>query len=326
VWLSRCRDSFARMLDDKQEKEKEQKKDEKKIKQQADEVLHFRMLKGKDQVGQIDLDDDEGQSEMSKALGEAVQSEDLSYRLSRITQLTGLADPIYAEAFVTVHQYDIVLDVLVINQTDDTLQNVCLELATVGDLKLCERPQQYTLGPKASRNIRANIKVSSTETGIIFGNIIYETANPNMPSPPKDEMAPDNRNCVILNDIHIDIMDYIAPASCSDVQFRSMWAEFEWENKVAVNTSITDVNEFLEHIIKSTNMRCLTPRSALEGDCGFLAANLYAKSIFGEDALVNISIEKQGDGKICGNIRIRSKTQGIALSLGDKITLKQKGQ
>ena len=30
--------------------------------------------------------------------------------------------------------------------------------------------------------------------------------------------APDNRNCVILNDIHIDIMDYIAPASCSDVQ------------------------------------------------------------------------------------------------------------
>jgi hypothetical protein len=45
------------------------------------------------------------------------QAEDLSYRLSRITQLTGLADPVYAEAFVTVHQYDIVLDVLVINQT-----------------------------------------------------------------------------------------------------------------------------------------------------------------------------------------------------------------
>ena len=37
---------------------------------------------------------------------------------------------------------------------------------------------------------------------------------------------------VVLNDIHIDIMDYIAPATCADVQFRSMWAEFEWENKV----------------------------------------------------------------------------------------------
>jgi coatomer subunit beta len=56
-----------------------------------------------------------------------------------------------------------------------------------------------------------------------------------------------------------------------------------------------------------------------------LAANLYAKSVFGEDALVNVSIEKQPDGKLGGYIRIRSKTQGIALSLGDKITLKQKG-
>jgi len=37
---------------------------------------------------------------------------------------------------------------------------------------------------------------------------------------------------VVLNDIHIDIMDYISPASCHDVMFRAMWAEFEWENKV----------------------------------------------------------------------------------------------
>ena len=68
----------------------------------------------------------------------------------------------------------------------------------------------------------------------------------------------------------------------------------------------------------------LLPPSALEGQSGFLAANLYAKSIFGEDALVNVSVEQRADMKICGYIRIRSKTQGIALSLGDKITLKQK--
>ena len=43
----------------------------------------------------------------------------------------------------------------------------------------------------------------------------------------------------MLNNIHMDIMDYISPASCSDMSFRSMWAEFEWENKVAVNTDIT---------------------------------------------------------------------------------------
>lgn len=41
------------------------------------------------------------------------------------------------------------------------------------------------------------------------------------------------RNVVVLNDIHIDIMDYIVPAVCSETEFRTMWAEFEWENKVS---------------------------------------------------------------------------------------------
>lgn len=40
-----------------------------------------------------------------------------------------------------------------------------------------------------------------------------------------------DRGVVVLNDIHIDIVDYIQPALCSDADFRQMWAEFEWENK-----------------------------------------------------------------------------------------------
>ena len=51
-----------------------------------------------------------------------------------MTQLTGFSDPVYAEAYVNVNQYDIVLDVLVVNQTNDTLQNLTIELATLGKL------------------------------------------------------------------------------------------------------------------------------------------------------------------------------------------------
>ena len=75
--------------------------------------------------------------------------------------------------------------------------------------------------------------------------------------------------------------------------------------QVAINTTIPDVKDFLTHIVASTNMKCLTPPSALSGSCGFLAANLYAKSVFGEDALVNLSVEKGADGKLSGYIRIR---------------------
>lgn len=312
VWLKNCRTSFAMMINDKLSREMEEKKSKAQdLYAQPDDLIDFYHLKRTKGMTQLELED-EVQDDLKRATGESTKEGD-SRKLNKVLQLTGFSDSVYAEAYVTVHQYDIVLDVTILNRTNETLQNLCLELATMGDLKLVERPQNYALAPNTSKQIRANIKVSSTETGVIFGNIVYETSSVL------------DRNVVVLNDIHIDIMDYIAPASCADIAFRNMWAEFEWENKVAINTSIQDVREFLQHIVDSTNMKCLTPPSALEGDCGFLAANLYAKSVFGEDALVNVSIEKQSDGKLSGYVRIRSKTQGIALSLGDKITLKQKG-
>jgi len=245
----------------------------------------------------------------------------LAEMLDRVQQLTGFADPVYAEAFVTVHDYDIVLDITVTNRTNQTLKNLAVELAVMGDLKIVERPQNYTIGPQGSQVIKASIKVSSTETGHVFGNIVYETSG----SGPCDQPT---KNIVNLNDIHVDIMDYIRPASCSEDEFRRMWAEFEWENKVAVNTEVQSCPVFLKHIQKITNMNCLTPDAALSGSCNFLAANLHARSVFGEDALVNLSVEKRtpagGTVKLVGYMRIRSKTQGIALSLGDRIQAKQR--
>jgi coatomer subunit beta len=186
---------------------------------------------------QLELED-EVATDLKRATGALTSTVDSERKLNRMLQLTGFSDPVYAEAYVTVHQYDIVLDVTVMNRTTETLQNLCLELATMGDLKLVERPQNYTLAPGDSKQIRANIKVSSTETGVIFGNIVYEATG-----------AAD-RSVVVLNDIHIDIMDYISPASTADVGFRNMWAEFEWENKVAVNTSIGDVQVRLPRVCK----------------------------------------------------------------------------
>lgn len=313
LWLEECRGSFAQLTSDKQVREAaEAKAQDIRSACQADDLIDFHHLKARKGLSQIEIED-EVTTDLQRAAGLAEAFEADSKRLNRVLQLTGFSDPVYAEAYVTVHQYDIVMDVTVVNRSSETLQSLCLELATMGDLKLVERPQNYTLAPGDVKVIRANIKVSSTETGVIFGNIVYEGTGYS------------ERNVIVLNDIHIDIMDYISPATCADVQFRNMWAEFEWENKVAINTSFTNVVEFLNHIVNTTNMRCLTPPSALDGECGYLAANLYAKSVFGEDALVNVSVEKQSDGKLGGYIRIRSKTQGIALSLGDKITLKQKG-
>lgn len=89
------------------------------------------------------------------------------------------------------------------NQTTETLQNLTVEFSTLGDLKLVEHPTTHSMGPHSFQSIKSNIKVSSTETGVIFGNIVYDRSG-------------SQENFVVLNDIHIDIMDYIHPQTCNE--------------------------------------------------------------------------------------------------------------
>merc|ERR1712002_1315624 len=316
VFNTECREALGQMLEAQVQVEGTNTGMEKKVVSiQPDSPINFLQLSKLDSlVGAGDILD----ISLNQALGtgKISKADFANSKLNKVTQLTGFSDPVYAEAYVNVNQYDIVLDVLVVNQTRDTLQNCTLELATLGDLKLVEKPQPIVLAPNDFANIKANVKVASTENGIIFGNIVYDVKG-----------STSDRNVVILNDIHVDIMDYIVPASCTDLEFRQMWMEFEWENKVTVNTQMTELKQYLDYLCKSTNMKCLTPEKALIGSGDYMAANLYARSIFGEDALANLSIEKaldSPDAAVTGHIRIRAKSQGMAISLGDKINKVQK--
>lgn len=240
------------------------KKEEEAPQTQADDLIHFRQLKSMTVSAGDVVDLDDG-ADLARATGYNKANSLWDQELSHCYPLSGFADPVYAEALVTVHEYDIVLEILVINRTPNTLSNLTVELSTMGDMKIVERPQAHNIGAHDQMTIRASIKVSSTETGHIFGTIVYT------------DMSVQEQKLIHLNDIHMDIMDYIRPATCSDELFRSMWAEFEWENKVAIATSITSLNEFLDHIVTSTKMKCLTAPSSQNDKSNFLAANLYAR-------------------------------------------------
>ncbi|KAI1727742.1 coatomer beta subunit appendage platform domain-containing protein [Ditylenchus destructor] len=319
IFLNECRASLELMLVAKGDVDRHEDGHAKKSKiVQPDATISFTQLSAR--VGEGVTGTNLFDLSLSQALGTAPKTSKFDFatsKLGKVIQLAGFSDPVYAEAYVNVNQYDIVLDVLVVNQTADTLQNLCLELSTVGDLKLVDKPTPMTLAPHDFTNIKATVKVASTENGVIFSTIAYDVRG-----------STSDRNCVYLEDIHIDIMDYIVPGTCTDTEFRSMWAEFEWENKVGVVTPISDLRLYLDHLSLQTNMKLLTTDAALEGDCGFLAANFCAHSIFGEDALANVCIEKSDpldpSSSIIGHIRIRAKSQGMALSLGDKINSAQK--
>src|SRR5690606_25830102 len=114
------------------------------------------------------------------------------------------SDPVYVEATVVVHDFDIVIDFLIINRTDQTLTNVEVELFVVGDLKLTDRHPPFTMAARDQRTLTTNIKVSSTETGHVYGNISF------------DHPQQLTTNIVSLQEIYIDIMNYIKPATCTD--------------------------------------------------------------------------------------------------------------
>jgi len=314
-----------------------------------DECMMFRQLresKGMD-TGNDGLDDDDfgnasGVGVMGKAASEGAL---FAERLAKVTQMTGLADPVYVEAFLQVHSFDLGLELLMVNRTTETLQNVVVELSTQGDLKLVDRPAAITLAPGQQTMVHASIKVGSTETGVIFGYVTY------------DKNGAADKESIALGELRVDVLDYIERASIGDFSFRAMWSEFEWENKININTSMTEVGTYLEHIMRNTNMTIvggarkkidpkdkkkdkkekLSKEEAQEmiresvgiqkllDSSSFVAVNLYSKSIFGEDALANVSIEKLPDGKLTGSVRVRSRKQGIALSLGDRIAAVQRG-
>lgn len=267
TFLEDTRKAFRAMVQVEDKKRAAKEASEKaKAAVQIDDAIPIRQFTKKtalEGAEEIELD-------LAKATGGDSTVESAASKLSRVVQLTGFSDPVYAEAYVTVHQFDIVLDVLLVNQTVETLQNLSVEFATLGDLKVVERPSTHNLGPRDFLNVQATVKVSSTDTGVIFGNIVYDGASST------------ETHVVILNDIHADIMDYIQPAHCTETQFRTMWTEFEWENKVNINSKAKTLREFLKQLMENTNMACLTPEASLKGDCRFLSANLYARSVFGE--------------------------------------------
>lgn len=75
----------------------------------------------------------------------------------------------------------------------------------------------------------------------------------------------------------------------------------------------------------------MTQINEADAMAGFLVANFYTKSKFEEDCLINVSIErvvnnaqaaeaKDSDEpkvKITGMIRLRAKTEGMALCVGE---------
>jgi coatomer subunit beta len=291
-----------------QRKQRKLAKTKEAIAVQPDELIQYRQLRDAES-GEADFEFEIGAADVTAdsdldflgAKKKKVNSEVRTY------QLTGLSDEIYVEGRLEIHQYDLILNLLLVNRTKNTLPSVNVTLLTLGSIKIVEKPITTNLKGYSSDTLRASLKVFNTENGGIYGYVNYEAINP---------------VSIPLDGIEIDFMDSLHPGHCTELEFKKMWADYEWENKIIVTTTITDIVEYIETLQKKLNANRLTPLTGKES--GFLVTTFYAKSKFDEDALLNVSIEKTKEGKINGLIRIRAKTEGMAGCIGNRIKQLQK--
>eukprot|EP00299_Pterocystis_sp_00344_P020092 c9895_g1_i2.p1 GENE.c9895_g1_i2~~c9895_g1_i2.p1 ORF type:complete len:923 (+),score=252.80 c9895_g1_i2:39-2807(+) len=272
---------------------------------QVDDLITFRQLKATSALTQLEIEDQEFSGARHATGG---SSNDFISRLNNITQLTGISEPIHVEVLTTVHQFDLVLDFLFINRTNDTLENILLDLVMSGPLEACERLQPFKLASKQQVSLKVSVKIKAAEKSSVVGTVTFDA------KPGSGESG-----SIDLAEVPISVVNLLRPAKCANHEFVSMWADFEWENAVPLTTSFTDVGDVLQHLIAKTHVECLTSRDALEGDPELLCAKLFAKTVFDEALLISVCFEKQETGKVGGCVRIRSKEKGVALVVGDHV-------
>lgn len=163
-------------------------------------------------------------------------------RSSKAMPLSGYSDPVYVEVVMQINHLNLIVEILLVNQTDETLEDVSVALGTHGESKILEKPQGVTLAPRAETTVYATIRLSSTEAGVIFGYCSFQ------------RRSSVDKEYTNLNELQIDLLDCIQRAWMGSLTFRTMWAEFEWENKLALQLPSDDAMSFTLLLLLHTKM------------------------------------------------------------------------
>lgn len=212
-------------------------------------------------------------------------------------QLTGYTDPIYVEAIFEDHYMNLLVTLVLLNRTKKTLQNVLVEMFIKEDVKVVEKPQMFNLAPGQAKIMKLVFRICSTEEGNLFGYITYSSASGNIP------------HIIPLEYVKINYLDNIQKEKASEKRFKRLWADLVWENKFQILSKLAWPYDFVMKIADKLNLQLVSPLTLFDKTSPLLVANLFGKSKFGEELLLNVSIEKGPDDKVKAACKIRAKSR-----------------
>lgn len=233
----------------------------------------------------------------------------LSDRRQSTVQLSGLGDPLYVETTIFYNKHELVLDILVINQTDYYLQEIFLDFISSKHLSLSAH--SWTNGLSLQKHSATTFKVSFS---IQEAASHFISASASFKFPKNEQYA--SIFVQNLSDITVGISNFLEPVG--SINFREHWKEMDWENirpTTITNRGNTQLDDLLDRVVVAVHGTVC----GREKFVNFLVANIAAQTIRNTPVLINLCISQKEQTTI--EMRVRSKDDEIVKCVMDRIVL-----
>lgn len=212
-------------------------------------------------------------------------------------QLSGLGDPLYIETNYTHSKYEIVLDLLVINQTSSYLQNISIDFNFSKNIQMVSTIAPFSLQPNGSITLMAQFSILESLASFITATITFKY-------PKKNDYSgrPFVQN---LSEVVFDISTLLEGA---DINFKDHWKNLEWENIYSI-TIRKDCKDMLLQIANRINGHMC---DKLE-NYGFVVGNIACYTTQKMLVLINVCISAGQNSHV--ELRVRSTNEELVKNI-----------
>ena len=217
-------------------------------------------------------------------------------------QLSGLGDPLYIEADCVYSKYEIILDLLVINQTTSYLQDMAIDFNFSQNIQMVTSVEPFSLQPSSAITLKAQFSINETLASFVTATVTFKY-------PGKDDYS--GRPFVLnLSEIKLDVNQFLEGAK---VDFKSHWPTLEWENIYSLSLR-KNCDDLLQKIGKILNANIC---DKLENS-NFIVANFACFTLQKTLVLVNVCINSSQNSLV--ELRVRSKNEDLVKAVSGLLT------
>ncbi|TBU14460.1 subunit beta of coatomer complex [Ordospora colligata] len=223
--------------------------------------------------------------------------------VGNVVQLSGLSDPVYVEGLVGYTRYEVVVEMMLINQTSSYLQNILIDFVSSRNLVASFVSSPFSLSSRSVAVKRYVFKIQDASNGFLSGSMTFKYP---------DESGEYANTAYTINfcEIRTSVAEFLESCEIAPHEFREMWKDLEWENTYTLKLSTRrPLEEIFEGVSNGVRGRVLD----IECNDDYAVGNIVCLTQQSVYVLVNVCLRREES--VYFECRIRSKKEGIVKSV-----------